>query len=124
MYSPREALHLFTEMKLTRYQYRILRESAIGKDLKNLFPPYYKLLEEKSKCYPENIQVTETSAEIPLQDLVDHTASRILLYQSETLNNEDVHLEVVYKWGADDSEVKNIINKNLKQKIQMILIYL
>lgn len=74
-------------MKLTRHQYELLRESAISKHFKNLFPPYYKLLEEKSKCYPENIQVTETSAEVHLQDLVDHTASRILNNQSEALNN-------------------------------------
>lgn len=113
-YSPREALHLFTEMKLTRHQYGILRESAFRKSLKNLFRPYYKLLEEKSKCYPKNIHVTDTSAEIPLQDLVDHTASRILHYQSEVLNNEETHLEVVYKWGADGSGSQ----KNYKQKFE------
>jgi hypothetical protein len=61
-YSAKEALALFTQMKLTRLQYIELRASAVRKQLHKLYPPYYKLLEEKAKCYPLNIQVTDISA--------------------------------------------------------------
>lgn len=62
-YSAKEALSLFTELKLTRLQYIELRASATRKSLKHFYPPYYKLTKEKAKCYPSNISVTDISAE-------------------------------------------------------------
>lgn len=47
IYSPEEALALFISLKLSRSQYINLRQSAKTKNLKNLYPPYYKLIEAK-----------------------------------------------------------------------------
>ncbi|KAL0810228.1 hypothetical protein ABMA28_000592 [Loxostege sticticalis] len=115
-YSAKEALALFTQLKLTRLQYIELRASAIRKNMQNLYPPYYKLLEEKAKCYPPNIQITDISAEVPLQNLVDHTVSRIAENQKELLVslNNNSELEITYKWGADGSGSQ----KNYKQKFE------
>ena len=60
--------------------------------------------------YPkgESINVTETSAEIKLQDLLDHTTSRLCIYLEEVLKNineeERRNLELITKWGCDGSQ--------------------
>lgn len=117
-YTAKEALALFTQLKLTRLQYIELRASAIRKNLQKLYPPYYKLLEEKAKCYPMNMQITDISAEVPLQNLVDHTVSRIAENQKELLvslnDHSDLDLEITYKWGADGCGSQ----KNYKQKFE------
>lgn len=115
-YSAKEALALFTQLKLTRNQYIDLRASVIRKKLPTLYPPYYKLLEEKAKCYPPNIKITDISAEVPLQNLVDHTVSRIAENQKELIVslNDPIDLQITYKWGADGSGSQ----KNYKQKFE------
>lgn len=71
------ALALIVQTKLSKFQYEVIRKSC--KDIgHNIFPSYNKILERKIRCYPPNISVTETSAHVPLQDLLDHTARRIL----------------------------------------------
>lgn len=49
-----------------------------------LYPPYKSVLETKQKCYPlkSEITVTESSAQIKLQSLLNHTVERILLTQT------------------------------------------
>jgi len=41
----------------------------------------------KTKCYPDNITVNESHAEVELQNLLDHTATRILQLQKEVIYN-------------------------------------
>lgn len=71
------ALALITEAKLSKYQYEILRQSAkdIGHDI---YPSYKKVIQSKQNCYPKNLVISESSAKVPLQDLLDHTAKRII----------------------------------------------
>nr|CAI5842173.1 unnamed protein product [Callosobruchus analis] len=67
---PEEALSMFVDAQLTRHQYNVIRR----KD--KLRIPSYKLTQKaKKECYPseEHIFVTETSAEIKLQGLLDNT---------------------------------------------------
>ena len=67
--------------------------------------PYHIVKEAKKKCYLENIQVSDYSAEIPLQDLLFHTASRKCSAYSVVLNSpvlkDCTRLILKYKAGFD-----------------------
>ena len=91
-----------------------LRASEICINLRNLYPLYHKLIEKKNKYYPKNITVTVTFPKVPLPDPVDHTVSRTFRHQSEVLNNDDLHLEITFKWGADGS----VSQKNFNQSFE------
>lgn len=62
-------------------------------------------MEAKKQCYPSGECITESSAEIELQSLLDHTTSRILESQKEILSNIDMSKDFVLieKWGFDGS---------------------
>lgn len=95
-------LAIITQAKLSKYQYEIIRKAT--KDIgHNIFPSYEKLIEAKKKCYPKNINVTETAAKVSLQDLLDHTSTRLLETKTEDdikeLEEEDLILHT--KWGCD-----------------------
>lgn len=97
------ALAFFIDMGLTVEKWRKLRSYV--KQYGNNFPEYRKIKEEKEKCYPENIEVTEKSASIKLQSLLDHTSRKIL----ETKTSEELQkyqgkeLFLISKWGMDGS---------------------
>jgi hypothetical protein len=73
-HSQTEALSIFVEANLTRNQYEIIRSSN-----KNIYPSYTLIQRAKKECYPkeEFITVTKTTSEIRLQDIMDHTSSRL-----------------------------------------------
>lgn len=72
--TPLKALSMFVEADLSRRQYKIVRSCH-----KKLYPCYSILQKAKQDCYPtrESYQVTATCAEVNLQDLLDHTVSRL-----------------------------------------------
>lgn len=96
------ALALITQAKLSKYQYEILRKATqnIGYDI---FPNYTKIIEAKKNCYPNNIEITEKSAKVGLQDLLDHTSRRILNTKTQVDIEalEEDHLTLHTKWGCD-----------------------
>lgn len=60
----------------------------------------HKILEATKKCYPNNITITEKSAEVQLQSLLDHLAEPVLHTLPPTcLSN----LILTIKWGFDGS---------------------
>lgn len=97
-----DALAVLIDAKLSREQYDIIRKSAPEK-----FPAYKTVQAAKKLCYPKDITVTETSASVKLQALLDHTTERLCLtlesviehLQTEELN----HLCLLSKWGFDGS---------------------
>lgn len=98
-----KALAILMDAELSKHQYEVIR-NALKDCGYNVFPPYYLLVEEKKKCYPEHVTITETSAKIELQNLLDHTAKRLI----ETKSQEDLttisdELTLVTKWGCDGS---------------------
>ncbi|CAH0546704.1 unnamed protein product [Brassicogethes aeneus] len=107
-YSTDQALSLFVEAKLTKYQYNLLRNSSKENNCK-LYPNYESVTAAKKKCYPKNISISEVKAEFPLQDLLDHTISRIFEVQEDVFNtySENVqsnsNLTLISKWGCDGS---------------------
>lgn len=81
---------IIMEAQLSKKQCNVIRNYA-----KKIFPPYKRLQKEKSKCYPENIKITESEAEVPLQSILDHTVVKSL-YPSNRLS-------LISKWGFDGS---------------------
>lgn len=61
------------------------------------------------------MRVTETCAEINLQDLLDHTSARLRMYLDEVLESitdeERSSLELLSKWGCDGSQQQQFKQK-------------
>lgn len=100
--SPRDALSLIIEAQLSRKQYEVIRTYA-----KEVFPSYKEVQAEKVNCYPKDLKVTETDAEVPLQCLLDHTGTRLLQTQKSVLEADSEHsfdkILLYSKWGFDGS---------------------
>ena len=75
-FTPDEALSLRVDTNMTKHAYLALKSSAKRKHI-NIYPPYNDIKGTKRKCYPKNIKISEHSAKVPLQDLLDHTTLRI-----------------------------------------------
>lgn len=119
-YTAEEALALMIKLDLTKEKYQIMRNSAKSKSY-NIYPSYNKVREVKVLCYPpkENIHITDMSAEIKLQGLLDHTTHRIIQLQEEVIHAymEDVEgdpnvLTFIYKWGIDGSSNQSIYKQS------------
>ena len=100
--SAREALSLLIEAQLSRKQYETIRKYAL-----DIFPSYKLVQSEKLSAYPENVQVTEIEAVVPLQSLLNHTATRLLQTQKDVLRSQSFSdsgtLILFSKWGFDGS---------------------
>ena len=79
-YSPDEALSLMMDCSLTKNTYQRIKKGAIKRKC-DLYPPYYLVREAKKLCCPcpENWKITYFSAELNLQEVLDHTTNRTLL---------------------------------------------
>lgn len=103
-----DAVSLMVEAKLSKFQYKLIRKLALSNNC-YLYPSYDQVLEAKKKCYPNDIVVNEIQAEVPLQELLNHTCQRLLEVQSEVLthidlsNNNILKLTLFCKWGFDGS---------------------
>ncbi|KMQ84811.1 hypothetical protein RF55_17077 [Lasius niger] len=102
------ALSVVVEAKLTKNQYSVIRQSMKEHHC-NLYPPYDKVSQAKVRCYPprSDVTITETSAEVKLQALLNHTTERILLVQNDVikslLQKTVEHMNLICKWGYDGS---------------------
>lgn len=102
---PTTVLSMFVEADLSRRQYEIIRNSN-----KKFYPSYKLLQQAKQTCYPakDAYRITETCAEINLQDLMDHTAKRLATYLEDVLKHlspeERQSLTLISKWGCDGSQ--------------------
>lgn len=107
VFSADEALSLYVEMGLSRNKYQQLRNACLQKKSK-LIPSYKEVRKAKKKCHPaEGIFIEENEAQVKLQALLDHTVSRIVLYQIEVLKSLSTeilsNLTLIGKWGCDGS---------------------
>lgn len=104
--TPSDAVAMIVEADLTRRQYEIIRNSN-----KRLYPCYNLIKKAKTECYPNKdaYRVTETCAETKLENLLEHTARRLILYLGndilDTLTDlERKNLVMICKWGCDGSQ--------------------
>lgn len=98
-----EALSIFADLDLSKSQYGLLRANLINKNF-DILPSYHILTNAKKLCYPppSSIQITDTSAKVNLQDLLDHTSARILKIEN-VYNPARKSLKLFTKWGCDGS---------------------
>lgn len=100
-----EKNNLWKQICISRRQYEIIRSTN-----KRLYPCYSLLQRAKKDCYPNKsaFRVTETCAEIRLQDLMYHTVLRLLTYLEDVLEllseQECTNLVLICKWGCDGSQ--------------------
>lgn len=129
-FTDNECLALIEDAKLSRHQYQLIRLQAKSKNA-DIFVPYFNLEEAKKECYPpaEAITITEKSARIKLQDLLDHTASRLLQVfdVKESILTENVKsLTLVLKYGcdgaSDQSKYKQKLPENMKTDESIFMI--
>ena len=101
-----EALLDLVTAKLTKQQYKDIRSSLRKKNF-IAYPPYSKVAEAKARCYPSGILVSEISASVELQALLDHTCSRIIMLQKGVVGSLHPQaardLTLICKWGCDGS---------------------
>ncbi|XP_028146043.1 uncharacterized protein LOC126891809 [Diabrotica virgifera virgifera] len=106
--TPDEALSVMIESKDTKHSYLVHRRIA-KEHFADIYPSYHKLREAKLRCYPrkEGQTVSESCAEILLQDLLDHTVKRIVELQKPVLRSLSTellkNLKLLLKWGCDGS---------------------
>ena len=100
-----EALSLFLEGDMSNSVYQLMRNAAVSKNAKGLYPPYKRIKEAKDRCIPENLLISETCAEVKLQALIDNTGRRlveVLLPVLKTLSPEENNsLLLRVKFGLD-----------------------
>lgn len=102
-YTAEESLAILIDNKMSVKQYKNIRLAA-KKKCANIFSAYDHVLNAKKECYPKNIRITETSCQVPLQDLLDHTIIRILKIPNIKMPENIVdNIELLCKWGCDGS---------------------
>ena len=63
----------------------------------NIYPSYDTLMWAKKKCYSLGVEISDRSAELSLQSLVDHTVRRIVELQNECfVNIEEYQITAIY----------------------------
>ena len=116
--SDEEALALKVHCDLSDDQYQMISNSSLVHNA-NIYPNLHRILEAKASCYPLNINISETTAVVPLQDMLNHTLSRILELSGDQLGQEEQGKEgVLYlKIGFDGASSQSIYNKDLMKQI-------
>jgi hypothetical protein len=103
---------------MSRDSYNHVRETVNGNRGVSVLPSYYKVQAAKTRCYPpvSATCITETSAVVSLQPLLDHTTSRLLTAETDTIKSyhESIteNITFFFKWGYDGSS-----SEQYKQKI-------
>lgn len=120
VFTANESLSLFIELGLSRNNYMLLRHALVNKGYK-ILASKNMMLKARKECYPRTeISVSETSAEIPLQPLLDQTAERILLSQKEVIDQLSIeqlqNLVLICKWGCDGSSGHSTYKQRFAEK--------
>ncbi|CAH0546850.1 unnamed protein product [Brassicogethes aeneus] len=103
------ALNLIISGKMTKETYKLMRNLTNTNCGTLVYPSYNKILAAKRRCYPDRsaMTVTETSAEVKLQALLDHISERLLQVTFEDINKlhptYSEKMQLILKWGCDGS---------------------
>lgn len=83
---------------------------------KNVFPSYYQIQCAKSICYPpkEKIHISDSSASVELQAILDLTVDRILKTCQDIDFEELGKLTLICKWGFDGASGQSLYNQSFE----------
>ncbi|KAK4878140.1 hypothetical protein RN001_010646 [Aquatica leii] len=106
-YTPEEALALYIDGHCTKNSYMLMQSGAKLRNA-NIYPSYDTLKIAKQSCYSnkDSITITDMSAEVRLQILVDHTVRRLIEAHKDVVNHiiaTSQDFSIIYKWGCDGS---------------------
>lgn len=104
-YTPEEALALFISNNFTVQTYKNIQKESNERGF-HLYPCYDQVAKVKEQSYPpiEKFTFTDTHAEVELQALLNHTATRICKnILGEVLAPDVKSYVLIYKWGCDGS---------------------
>lgn len=124
-FSPNEALSLMLDCGLSKRSFQNLRNRTLEKKSK-IFPSYNNVRVAKEDCLPSPPKewlVTDDSAEVTLQDLLDHTTRRIfeLVGVSPEINEFRLICKVgfdgttglsIYKQIRSDNQERNVVSES------------
>lgn len=79
-FSSNEALALYLNLDISRDEYQALRNALLAKNVPDLLPSYKVMHDALEKCLPDPaaMTITESSATVDLQALLDLTAKRLV----------------------------------------------
>ena len=102
-----QGLALFIDGRYSKADWQKTRLTLISQNA-DVFPAYNQVRSAKEKCYPAGVTVTNERAEVPLQSLLAHTATRLVQLQEPVIRQVagmggSVELELLCKWGYDGS---------------------
>ena len=108
-YTDEQALSVMIDAGLTKSQYTMMQQR--GKKVGcSLLPSYKRVSKAKTACLPPQnaIAVEPDQARVKMQQLLDHTAARLLQLQAEVLSSVTTDFPVhsshcTLKWGMDGS---------------------
>ena len=119
-FSPEEALALLISAGFSRRAYQLIRNKAKIKKRPELYPVYNEVLLTKTFCYPEEISISDTCAEVKLESLLKHTVQRLTEIKS-VISNIEKFMKVerklgvlTCKWGFDGASGQS----SYKQQLQ------
>lgn len=112
-FSNEEALALCLDLNLTVNKYKLLRKRLQEKNI-NVLPSYEQLSKTKQESIPLPLQITDVSASVNLQDLLDHTAKRIIMSMKLDESNLACKDFILYsKWGCDGSSGQSVYKQQI-----------
>lgn len=114
LFSKDKCLTLYLGLNLSKQQYIELRKACIESGT-NQWQSYYEIQKTKLECYPskEKVTITETSACIELQALLDLTVNRLLKICEGNIGSHK-NMTLLCKWGFDGASSQS----TYKQKFQ------
>lgn len=120
LFSKEKCLALFLSLDLSKQQYIELRKACIESGT-NQWQSYYEIQQAKLECYPrDKVTITETSASIELQALLDLTIKRLFKVFKE---NVDLHthnnLILICKWGFDGASSQSMYKQQFVDENQI-----
>ena len=81
--TPDEALAVSVSADMTARGYSVVRKMTNKVSAIEVYPPYHKITDARKQCCPNQVNVSDVSAEVPLQSMLDHTVQRLIQAESE-----------------------------------------